>query len=279
MREREKVKADDQRWGDGDPEGKVVASEDDGGDGNECAFEGEDDAEPHAGTTTLGGRSGRIGGREAAGMEGAKDGGGDERAGDQEREDNGPRRVSGPVEQGGESPREAEEGKDGGADGHAAKLGGGARIGHLYCEDTRDGGKNYGGVAMSGVSERFLVAYSAGVTVALEVLVLCGFAAATRKAQTFDEITVHRINIVEPDGTVRMVLSNKASAPGAFIKNKEYAHDTRQSAGLLFYDDEGTEDGGLIYGVERGSDGKVNGSNVHLSFDKYMQDQMFTVDA
>ena len=131
---------------------------------------------------------------------------------------------------------------------------------------------------MRNVSERFLVAYSAAVTVVLAVVMLCGFAAA-RKAQTFDEITVHRINVVEPDGTVRMVLSNKASAPGAFIKNKEYAHDTRKSAGLLFYDDEGTEDGGLIYGVERGADGKVNGSNVHLSFDKYMQDQMFTVDA
>ncbi len=134
---------------------------------------------------------------------------------------------------------------------------------------------------MRGVSERFLVAYSAGVTVALAVVVLCGFslAAGARKAREFDEITVHRINIVEPDGTVRMVLSNKASAPGAFIKNKEYEHDTRKSAGLLFYDDEGTEDGGLIYGVERGADGKVSGSNVHLSFDKYMQDQMFTVDA
>jgi hypothetical protein len=134
---------------------------------------------------------------------------------------------------------------------------------------------------MKGVSERFLVAYSAGLTVVLAVVVLCGFTLATsvRKGQRFDEITVHRINIVEPDGTVRMVLSNKASAPGAFIKNKEYAHETRQSGGLLFYDDEGTEDGGLIYGVDRGPDGKVSGSNVHLSFDKYMQDQMFTVDA
>jgi hypothetical protein len=52
-------------------------------------------------------------------------------------------------------------------------------------------------------------------------------------------MTVHRINIVKPDGTIRMVLTNKANAPGAYIKNKEYAHPNRKSAGLLFFDDEG----------------------------------------
>lgn len=128
------------------------------------------------------------------------------------------------------------------------------------------------------MSERFLAAYSIVATVALMAVLLCGFAEA-RKTAEFDEVTVHRLNIVEPDGTIRMVLSNKANAPGAYIKNKEYAHDSRKSAGLLFYDDEGTEDGGLIYGLDRGADGKVIGSNVHLSFDKYMQDQIFTVDA
>jgi hypothetical protein len=126
--------------------------------------------------------------------------------------------------------------------------------------------------------QRFLAIYSGTLTLVFLITILSGFS-ELKRAKTFDEITVHRINIVEPDGTIRMVLSNKNSAPGAYIKNKEYAHDTRQDAGLLFYDDEGTENGGLIYGLTKDQNGRTTGSDVHLSFDKYMQDQIFTVDA
>jgi hypothetical protein len=127
-------------------------------------------------------------------------------------------------------------------------------------------------------SHRFLVIYSGCLTLIFLVTILCGFS-ELQQMKRFDEITVHRINIVEPDGTIRMVLTNKDSAPGAYIKNKEYPHDTRQSAGLLFFDDDGTEDGGLIYGLSKDRNGRAIASNVHLSFDKYMQDQIFTVDA
>jgi hypothetical protein len=127
-------------------------------------------------------------------------------------------------------------------------------------------------------SQRFLAAYAGCLTVLLVLTVLYGFTGAQSK-NTFDEITVRRINVVEPDGTIRMVLTSKASSPGVYIKNKEYPHPNRQAAGLLFFDDEGTEDGGLIYGISKDQHGNVNGSNVHLSFDQYMQDQIFTVDA
>jgi hypothetical protein len=127
-------------------------------------------------------------------------------------------------------------------------------------------------------SQRFLVIYSGCLTFIFLVTVLCGFSELTQMKR-FDEITVHRINIVEPDGTIRMVLTNKDAAPGVYIKNKEYAHETRHTAGLLFFDDEGTEDGGLIYGLTKDHNGHVTESNVHLSFDKYMQDQIFTIDA
>jgi hypothetical protein len=127
-------------------------------------------------------------------------------------------------------------------------------------------------------SQRFLVLYSGSLTVVFLVTVLCGFA-KVEQPKTFDEITVHRINVVEPDGTIRMILTNKANSPGAYIKNKEFPHGDRQAAGLFFLDDKGTEDGGLIYGLSQDTDGRITGSNVHLSFDKYMQDQIFTIDA
>ncbi len=128
-------------------------------------------------------------------------------------------------------------------------------------------------------SQRFLAAYSGLLTLIFLFAILTGFARVERK-QTFDEITVHRINVVESDGTIRLVLTNTANSPGIYIKNKEYPHPhNRKGAGLLFFDEEGTENGGLSYGIEKDQDGRVIGSNGHLSFDQYMQDQIFTIDA
>jgi hypothetical protein len=128
-------------------------------------------------------------------------------------------------------------------------------------------------------SQRFLAAYSGLLTLAFLLAILSGFARVEPK-QTFDEINVHRINVVEPDGTIRLVLTNTANSPGIYIKNKEVPHPNgRKSAGLLFFDEDGTEDGGLSYGITKNQTGKVTGSEGHLSFDQYMQDQIFTIDA
>ncbi len=126
-------------------------------------------------------------------------------------------------------------------------------------------------------SPRFLVIYSGLLTVAFAVVVLAAFAESRHK-QAFDEIDVHRINIVEPDGTLRMVISNKAAFPGIIIRGKEMPHPDRATAGMLFFNDEGTENGGLIFGGSKDKAGKVS-SYGHLSFDQYEQDQVFSIDA
>ena len=124
---------------------------------------------------------------------------------------------------------------------------------------------------------RFLAVYSGILTIVFAVVVLAGFAESGQK-QAFDEITAHRINIVEPDGTLRLVISDKAAFPGIIIKGKETPHPDRSTAGMLFFNDEGTENGGLIFGGSKGKDGKVS-SYGHLSFDQYEQDQVFSIDA
>ena len=118
---------------------------------------------------------------------------------------------------------------------------------------------------------RFLLAY------ALLVSTLSGGALVTQaigaqSKASFDEIDVKRINLREEDGTLRMVISNTQRFPGIIVKGKEQPHPSRRTAGVLFFNEEGTENGGLTFdGSKR--DGKVS-SIGHLSFDRYEQDQV-----
>jgi hypothetical protein len=124
---------------------------------------------------------------------------------------------------------------------------------------------------------RFLALYSGVLTAVLAIVVICAFAESHQR-EKFTAIDVERINVVEPDGTLRMVISNKAAFPGIIIKGQETPHPDRKTAGMLFFNDEGTENGGLIFGGSKDKDGKVS-SYGHLSFDQYEQDQVFTIDA
>ncbi|HEY6330992.1 MAG TPA: hypothetical protein VI756_16795 [Blastocatellia bacterium] len=134
--------------------------------------------------------------------------------------------------------------------------------------------------------ERFLMIYSGVLTAVFAITVFCGIlrpisfahADAPPKNAKFDEIDVQRINFREPDGTLRLVISDKAKFPGAFFKNKEIPRPDRQANGMLFLNDEGTEMGGLTFGGEKTKDGQTV-SDGHLSFDQYDQDQLFSIDA
>jgi hypothetical protein len=132
-------------------------------------------------------------------------------------------------------------------------------------------------------SRRFLAIYSGCLTLVFAVTVLTGFSRSWSENANFDQITVRRMNVVEPNGTVRMVISDKNEFPGLYLHGKEIKRpDRNDSAGMLFINDEGTEDGGLIYGGSKsGSDGTGQGpsSFSHLSFDQYDQDQTLVLGA
>ena len=114
---------------------------------------------------------------------------------------------------------------------------------------------------------KILVVYSTVVTSLLAIFALAG--SATPKVQRFDEIHVHRINVRESDGTLRMVISNQARLPGVIEKGKEHAKVERPYAGMLFYNDEGTENGGLVFGGRRNANGDIVDSGASLTFDRY----------
>lgn len=126
-------------------------------------------------------------------------------------------------------------------------------------------------------THRFLTIYSFIVTVVFAATVFYGIK-AMRKGQ-FGTITARRINIVEPDGTVRLTISNRADFPGGWVRGKEYPRpDRRDAAGMLFMSEEGTEQGGLIWGADQEPDGSIQ-NHSHLSFDQYEQNQIFAMDA
>ncbi len=113
---------------------------------------------------------------------------------------------------------------------------------------------------------------------AIGALAMLGGAARPAQDAAFGVLTVQRIDVREPDGTLRLVVSDSARAPGIIIKGHEQPHPSRRSAGLIFYNDEGTENGGLIFSGERSPDGARHSSG-SLTFDRYEQDQIVQVQA
>ena len=106
----------------------------------------------------------------------------------------------------------------------------------------------------------------AGFT-AVSAAYMLGMSKAGEPNATFSEITVERINIVEADGTLKMVLSNSARQAPAIIDGRELMPDRTRPPGLIFFNDRGDEMGGLTY------DGGHATSGIGLTLDQYQQDQ------
>ena len=87
--------------------------------------------------------------------------------------------------------------------------------------------------------------------------------------QRIDELTVQRLNVVDANGTLRYVLSNKDKMhPG--IMDGVTINRPRPVAGMLFFNDEGDEVGGLTY---TGTDDNGRRANAGIMFDQLKQDQ------
>jgi hypothetical protein len=118
-------------------------------------------------------------------------------------------------------------------------------------------------------SSKAIGAYAAVVTMGLAFVLLTGLSQG--QSASFREINVERINVREPNGTLRMTISNHARMPGIIDGAREYPHPNRPEAGMIFFNDEGTENGGLVFNGKMAGGKATNGGS--LSFDRYHQDQ------
>lgn len=115
--------------------------------------------------------------------------------------------------------------------------------------------------------------YACILTILLASTIL--FAFTNSGISRFKEISAERINIVEGNGQLRMVISNKERSPEDIQYGKPFTPPIPggNRPGLIFYNDEGTENGGLVFMGHKDSSGKYEATG-HLSFDQYNQNQV-----
>jgi hypothetical protein len=123
---------------------------------------------------------------------------------------------------------------------------------------------------------RFLKRYAIGSTTLIVLMAVTAFVRPPQK-QKFTEIDVERLNIVEPDGKLRMVIANRPRSIGPVYKGKPFGYAGGSRPGIIFFNDEGTENGGLTLNGKRGPDGKYQAST-HMSFDQFDQDQIVVLN-
>ncbi|SDX39058.1 hypothetical protein [Aequorivita viscosa] len=92
--------------------------------------------------------------------------------------------------------------------------------------------------------------------------------------QKFSEIDVERINIIEKDGTVKMVITNVDRFPNGsdVINNRPTNEKRKKRSGMLFFNEDGIECGGFIYDGQKTENGHSSG--LSLTYDQYDGDQV-----
>jgi hypothetical protein len=138
---------------------------------------------------------------------------------------------------------------------------------------------------------RWLKLYAGAMTLAVGVMSVAAFTRAEVRAAhaTFDVIDVERINVREPNGNYRLVISNRPRSIGPIYKNKPFGYEGGSRPGLIFFNDEGTENGGLTFTGSSCTNGTLitNGRNcqpgdytasTHMSFDQFNSDQVLNLD-
>jgi hypothetical protein len=105
----------------------------------------------------------------------------------------------------------------------------------------------------------------------------------------FDVIDVERINVLEPDGKYRLILSNRPRSIGPIYKMKPFGYEGGGRPGMIWFNDEGTENGGFTFTGSTCTDSisvttgqrctkGTYRSSTHMSFDQFNQDQVVNLD-
>ena len=114
---------------------------------------------------------------------------------------------------------------------------------------------------------RFLKFYAVFTTLILAFFLTSSFM-KDKENTRFEEIDVERINIIEKDGQLKMVISNQERQHPGIVNGKVIERDHPRPPGIIFFNHFGDEMGGLVYG-ENGPNGQFGS----LTWDKVRGDQ------
>src|SRR5215472_14785626 len=91
---------------------------------------------------------------------------------------------------------------------------------------------------------RLLKTYAVVATLVVAVLIVAGFTLQSGK-QKFGEIDVERINVVEKNGKLDMVISNQERQHPGIVNGKVIERKAARPPGMIFFDQSGDEMGGV----------------------------------
>lgn len=115
---------------------------------------------------------------------------------------------------------------------------------------------------------------SFAVATVIGIFLIANSAFKKNENQKFGEINVERINVVEKDGTVKMIITNVGKFPNGkeLINGKPTNEDRKKRSGMLFFNEDGIECGGFIYDGKKNANGHSSG--LSLTYDQYDGDQV-----
>ena len=127
---------------------------------------------------------------------------------------------------------------------------------------------------MKKLNRELVLLRTFAVSTAAIMTILLLFAFKTNENQKFGTIDVERINIVEADGTVKMIITNVAQFPNGetIINDKPINKNRKKRSGMLYFNEDGLECGGLIYDGAKNENG--HNSGLSLTYDRYDGDQV-----
>ncbi|WP_447641417.1 MULTISPECIES: hypothetical protein [Chitinophagaceae] len=113
--------------------------------------------------------------------------------------------------------------------------------------------------------------YYAVISSALFILFILTSFGQKDKKERLDELTVKKINLVGEDGNLRMVISNETRQHPGRINGQDLPQRERP-AGIIFFNNQGDECGGIIAEVSK--HGQAINSGMSFTMDNYHDDQV-----
>jgi hypothetical protein len=119
----------------------------------------------------------------------------------------------------------------------------------------------------------FLMAYALVSTLIISFFTLSSFNNKGEEKK-IDEIITKKITVIGEDNQPRMVLSNETRQHSGRMNGKEWPKRERPS-GLIFFNNQGDECGGLVYETKE-KNGKIK-SGMSFTMDNYKDDQVVQI--